>query len=95
MHEAILALGHLGDPSAVGALLRLLGEEWPLALADATPDRHHVEAANLLVQALGRVGDDLWIPAVAHASGVGGAGGAGASSGTRRPPARKFATSSK
>ncbi|MBD3161172.1 MAG: hypothetical protein GF328_03635, partial [Candidatus Latescibacteria bacterium] len=58
VHEAILALGHLGARDAATPLLCLLEQEWPLALADTTPQRHHVAAANLVVQALGRIGDE-------------------------------------
>ncbi len=54
--EAIEALGLLRAEAALPALLRLLAREWPLALADPSPDHSHHEACRLLLTAVGRVG---------------------------------------
>jgi len=55
--EAIEALGYLGGAGTAERLAGLLAVEWPLAITDRSQDRHHFEAAVLLMTALGRIGE--------------------------------------
>ncbi|MHC4473198.1 MAG: hypothetical protein ACYS99_19820, partial [Planctomycetota bacterium] len=60
--EALEALGYLGGPDTTARLASLLAVEWPLALEDRSDDRHHFEAAVLLMTALGRIGEPAALP---------------------------------